>query len=79
MFKTIGYAAVIAATAAGGHFAVTLAQNFEAEQMRAYQALATPQALASATYDANANQVRAGLRAVDDDGAQWAAAQQAKQ
>ncbi len=79
MFKTIGYVAIIAATAAGGHFAVTLAQNFEAQQMRTYQALATPQALGSVAYDANAAQVRAGVQAVADDAQQWAEAQQPQQ
>lgn len=75
MFKIIGYAALVAATAAGGHFAITVAQQFEAQQMHTYQALATPRALDSATYDANAAQVRAGLQAVADDGTQWAAVQ----
>ena len=46
MFKAIAYAGLIAATAAGGHFAIGLAQNFEAQQMALYQSLATPQAVA---------------------------------
>ena len=79
MFKAIAYAGLIAATAAGGNFAITLAQNFEAQQMRAYQTLAAPQALASATYDAQAQQVRANFQAIADNGQTWAATQQRQQ
>ena len=79
MFKIIGYAALVAATAAGGHFAITLAQRFTAEQMDMYQSLATPGALNAAGYGTNADQVRAGLQAVADDGTQWAAVQQPQQ
>lgn len=79
MFKTFAYSAILAATAAGGHFAITLAQNFEAAQMHAYQSLATPAALAAPDYDQNASQVRAGLQSVAQDGQQWAAVQEQSQ
>lgn len=75
MFKTIAYVGLVAAVSAGGHFAITLAQRFTAEQMDMYQSLATPGALNAAGYGTNADQVRAGLQAVANDGQAWAAQQ----
>lgn len=76
MFKNIVYGAVMVAILAGARYAVQYEQSFQAAQMRTAQAFATPAALASPNFDANAAQARAGLQAVADDGMQWAAAQQ---
>lgn len=78
-FKTIVYGSILTAALAGGGFGAQYVQSFETAQMQAYQALATPQALASQDYGARAQQARDGLAAVAQNGETWAAQQQAQQ